>query len=320
MQQAVDVVLAPGDGGGTQPAVIGGAVAGLEAGTDVLARFDDVGRVEGEVTHRTADGTAAIQHRRRATQDLHALDDLRVDIIALGLGIRAVEEAVRHFHAVDLGQDPVAVDAADVIAVEAAALAGAADRNAGFIAHQVLDRVDVLPVQVQAVVHRHGTGYLADFLGLAGGTDRDLLQGDGRGGFALEHDIVAAEFAIAQFCPREQTIQGLPGGERTVYARRRHALSQFGRQPHLPPGHVAESVECRGKRLAGNGKAVVAHFVRSCRSGFGGQGRAAVGGRQHGNGQQGERAELQPTFTVFTRQCVNETRGHQRALPVARTL
>ncbi|MNG97233.1 hypothetical protein D3C79_563400 [compost metagenome] len=125
VQQAVDVALAAGDGGGGQPAFVGRAVAGLQAGTCVLAGLDDVVRVEGEVAHRAADGVAAVQHRGRAAEDFHALDDFRVDVVALGLGVGAVEEAVGNRDAVDLREDPLTVDAADVVAVQAAALTDA---------------------------------------------------------------------------------------------------------------------------------------------------------------------------------------------------
>ncbi|MNO76308.1 hypothetical protein D3C76_673790 [compost metagenome] len=60
VQQAVEVALAAGDGGGGQPAFVGRAVTGLEARTHVLAGLDDVVRVEGEIADRAADGIAAI--------------------------------------------------------------------------------------------------------------------------------------------------------------------------------------------------------------------------------------------------------------------
>lgn len=49
VQQAVELLGAAGDGGGFQPTVIGRAVAGFQAGADVLAGLDDVVRVEGVV-------------------------------------------------------------------------------------------------------------------------------------------------------------------------------------------------------------------------------------------------------------------------------
>ena len=124
VQQAVEVTRAACHRCRGQPAVIGRAVAGLEARADILAWLDDVVRVEGEVAHRAADGVAAVQHGSRAAKDFHALDDLGVDVIALGLGIGAVEEAVGDRHAVYLGEHALAVDAADVVAVQATALAG----------------------------------------------------------------------------------------------------------------------------------------------------------------------------------------------------
>src|SRR5690606_35129539 len=85
VQQAVEVVLASGNGGGGQPAVVGGAVAGLEACTDVLVVLDDVAGIQRVIADRAADGAAAVQRRRRAAQDFHALDDFRVDVVAMGI-------------------------------------------------------------------------------------------------------------------------------------------------------------------------------------------------------------------------------------------
>ena len=56
VQQAVELVGPTGDGGGFQPAFVRGAVAGLQAGTDVLAWLDDVVRVQGVVADGTTDG------------------------------------------------------------------------------------------------------------------------------------------------------------------------------------------------------------------------------------------------------------------------
>ncbi|MNK77410.1 hypothetical protein D3C87_970090 [compost metagenome] len=62
VQQAVELSGAAGDSGGLEPALIGRAVAGLQACAEVLAWLDDVVRVEGEIADRAADGVAAIQH------------------------------------------------------------------------------------------------------------------------------------------------------------------------------------------------------------------------------------------------------------------
>ncbi|MNF76463.1 hypothetical protein D3C84_585780 [compost metagenome] len=62
VQQAVELFGAAGDSGGLEPALIGRAVAGLQACAEVLAWLDDVVRVEGEIADRAADGVAAIQH------------------------------------------------------------------------------------------------------------------------------------------------------------------------------------------------------------------------------------------------------------------
>src|SRR5471030_2111295 len=189
VQQTVEVTLAACDGGGVEPAVIGRAETGLEACAEVLTVLDDVVRVEGVVADGTADGAAAVQHRGRAAQDFHALDDPGVDIVAMSLGIRPGEEAVGHFDAIDLGQDPVAVDAADVVAGGASALACAADRHAWLVTHQVADVVDVLSVQLRTVMDGHGAGYGVHVLGLTGGADGDLIQRQDASAAYFQHDV-----------------------------------------------------------------------------------------------------------------------------------
>ena len=84
VQQAVELAGATGHGGGRQPAVVGRAVAGFQACADILARLDDVVRVQREVADRAADGVAAVEHRGRAAQNFDALDDFRVDVVAVG--------------------------------------------------------------------------------------------------------------------------------------------------------------------------------------------------------------------------------------------
>ncbi len=59
MQQAIELIGTARDGGGFEPAVVGGAVTGLQPSTDVLARLDDVVGVQGEVADRATDGVAA---------------------------------------------------------------------------------------------------------------------------------------------------------------------------------------------------------------------------------------------------------------------
>src|SRR5690606_17155639 len=138
----------------------------------------------------------AIKHRRRTTQDLHALGDFRVDVVALGLGVRAVEETVRDLDAVDLSQDPVAVDATDVVAADPATLPGAAHRRPRFITHQIPDGIDIVTVQFVAGLHRDRSRHTSHALFLASGADGHLLkvQGAAPGAF-FQHDAVVAQLA-----------------------------------------------------------------------------------------------------------------------------
>ncbi|MNS58679.1 hypothetical protein D3C72_916060 [compost metagenome] len=290
VQQAVELIGATGHSGGLEPALVSRAVTGLQPRADVLARLDDVVRVEGEVADRAADGVAAIQHRRRTTEDFDAFDDFRVDVVALGLGVRAVEETVGDFHAIDLRQDPVTVDAADVVAADPAASTGPAHRNAWLVAHQVLDGVDVVAVQFIACVDGDGAGHAVHVLLVTRGTDGHLLQVQGAGGgAAFEHDVVVvAQFAVAQVGPHQQAIKGFFRRQRSAHARRRHAFSQLCRQAHLPASHGGKGVERRDQRLRRDGERVVAHIAARLLGAGGHDWRSA--GHQDGGGQQRQHA------------------------------
>lgn len=94
----------------------------------------------------------------------------------MGVGERALEEVVRHFDAIHLRQDPVAINAADVIAAGARTLAGPAHGHARLVAYQVANAVDVATIQRRSVLHGHRAGYRTHRLRLTCGADCDLLQ------------------------------------------------------------------------------------------------------------------------------------------------
>ncbi|MNR13486.1 hypothetical protein D3C85_1298940 [compost metagenome] len=207
----------------------------------------------------------------------------------MGLGVGAVEETVGDFHAIDLRQDPVTVDAADVVAADPAASTGPAHRNTRFVAHQVLDGVDVVAVQFIACVDGDGAGHAVHVLLVTRGTDGHLLQVQGAGGgAAFEHDVVIAQFAVAQVGPHQQAIQGFFRRQRSAHARRRHAFSQLCRQAHLPASHGGKGVERRDQRLRRDGERVVAHIAARLLGAGGHDWRSA--GHQDGGGQQRQHA------------------------------
>ncbi|KAF1071516.1 MAG: hypothetical protein GAK45_00484 [Pseudomonas citronellolis] len=284
VEQGVEVVVAAGHGGRGQPAFIGRAVAGLQACANIAAVLDDVVRVEGEVAHRAADGVAAIQCRGRAAQHFHALDDFRIDVVALGLRVGAVEEAGRYFDAVDLGQDAVAVDAADVVAGDAGTLAGTADRHAGHVADQVLDAVDVVAVELGAVGDIDGARHQVDVTRLAGGGHGLRLQFQGLAvGRAHQHHVTRADLVVFQAGAEQQAGQCFIGGGAAADAGRGHAFGQLGAQADLPAGDRAECVQRRGQRLAVDGEVVAGLCLARLGSLCGG-GRQT--GHGDGNGQQ----------------------------------
>ncbi|MNO87781.1 hypothetical protein D3C76_792080 [compost metagenome] len=177
-EQAVDRAAAAGEGRAAQPGFVGAVEAGLEAGVDVVAVSQVVGRVLGDEAHRAADGVAAVQRAGRAAEDLDALHGVEVDVVAARVEERAEGEGGGHADAVDLGQYAVAVDAADVEAGQAEAAPRAADRHARLVAHQILDVVRVGAVDVLFRLHGHGAGDGVDRLLGAGGGDRGFPQGN----------------------------------------------------------------------------------------------------------------------------------------------
>src|SRR5690606_39970863 len=126
------------------PAVVAAVVAGLQSQGLIIALIQIIPRIPGDKTHRTAQSVTAIQRTDRATDDFHAFQGIRIDVVALGAEEGAEGEGVRDCHAVDLSQYPVAADTADAEAGQAEAAAGAADRHPRLVAHQIADIVDVL--------------------------------------------------------------------------------------------------------------------------------------------------------------------------------
>lgn len=284
VQQAVEVAGAASNGAGGQPAVIGRAVTGFQPGADVLARLDDVVRIEGVVADGAANRIAAVQHRGRATENFDAFDDFRVDVIAVGLRVWTVEETVRHLHAVDLSQDAVAIDTTDVVAGDAGTLTGTAHRNARLVPHQILDRVDVVAIKIFAGLHADRRGHAIHRLFLTRGADGHLIKVEGAAVVTLfQHHIVIAQLAEAQIGPHQQPLQRFLRRQRTAHARRRYALTQFRRQADLPTGHRGEGIERRHQRLLVDGERVITHVARRL---LGGSHQRCGAGHENGSGQQ----------------------------------
>ena len=150
VQQGIKIAGTPGNGARGQPAFICRAVTGLEARAGITTGLDDVVGIQGEIADRAANGAAAVQGRGRAAQDLHALDDFRVNIVALGVGVGAIEKAVGNLDAINLGQHPITIDAANVVAGNARTLPGAAHRYARFATHQFASGIDQFTIQLRA--------------------------------------------------------------------------------------------------------------------------------------------------------------------------
>ena len=114
-----------------------------------LRVLDQVDRIGGDEADRAGQPVRAVQRRGRAAQDLDLFDKAHIGKPAAPGILRAEVESLRRADAVDLHQHAVAADAADVEAFIAGAPRGsdrrpeacrrAADGDAGFEAHEVLD-------------------------------------------------------------------------------------------------------------------------------------------------------------------------------------
>ncbi|MNG96928.1 hypothetical protein D3C79_560140 [compost metagenome] len=189
-----------------------------------------------------------------------------------------------------MGEDPLAVDTTDVVAVQPAALAGSGYRHTRLVAHQILDIVHVLPVQLLTGLHADSARHLADVLCAAGGADGHLLQGDHVAcGLALQYHIAVADLAKTQPGTPQQALEGSIWRQRTLYAWRSHAVGQLGAEADLPAGDLAESIDGRNQRLLADAEAVVAHARAAGLGRLGGQRRQAAGAAgEQGKGQQGQ--------------------------------
>ncbi|MNO66878.1 hypothetical protein D3C76_576770 [compost metagenome] len=176
VQQTIYTAQAPGEGGAAAPAVVAAVIAGFQAGVGVVAFVQVVGGILGQVADGTADGIAAVQGRRRATDDFHGFDGVQVDVVAAYILEGAEEVALRYTHAVDLGQHAVTFDTADVGAFQAETIARTADRNARLVTHQVLEVLVVVLVDFPFGVDRHGARHLQQGLLGLGGSHADCVE------------------------------------------------------------------------------------------------------------------------------------------------
>ncbi|MNE16603.1 hypothetical protein D3C80_1095530 [compost metagenome] len=181
VQQTVHLAAASSDRAAAQPAIVRTVVTGFQTAIGVIAIFQIVCGILGQVADGAADGVTAVQRGRWAANDFHSLHGVEVDVVASHVLERAEEKALGNADAVDLGQHAVAVDAADVEAGQAEAAAGAADRNARFVAHQILDVVGVVAVDFLFGMHAHGA---------RNGVYRLLDTSSGHCGFAKGNGVV----------------------------------------------------------------------------------------------------------------------------------
>src|SRR5690606_4999715 len=115
------VAATPGEDQRFAELLVGAAVGGASEAADALATIQEIGRIGGDEADRAGEAVAAVERRRGAAQYLDRLDEAQVDIVAAPRRLRAETEAVGNADAVDLDQDAVAADAADVEAVVARA-------------------------------------------------------------------------------------------------------------------------------------------------------------------------------------------------------
>ena len=153
-----------------------------------------VERVLRDVRHDPAERIRAVQRRRRAPQDLDLLHGVEIHHVASGRVERADAEGEEtgRANAIDLDQDAVAFQAADIDALGAEAVGVVVDGDARLVPEQVLEALHQAPVDLLRVDHRDRRGnflhVLLDSRGRHGdlgkgrrGTGRRQLRGRGEG-------------------------------------------------------------------------------------------------------------------------------------------
>ena len=174
-----------GGGAGRQAAPVA-FIAELQPDVAVLARDQVVDRIAGHERDHAAERIRAVQGAGRAAHDLHLLERVQVDEIAVGVGVAADQEGIGHGDAIGLDPHPVSVQAADAEPAQAEAADAGGHRHARFVAHQVLDVAGQGLVQALAVDHVHRGGHVHDRPFGAGGGDLDAGEFvHGRGGIGI---------------------------------------------------------------------------------------------------------------------------------------
>ena len=136
-------------GSGFREFVVGAGIAGAQEAAEGAARFDEVYRIAGGEANSARQTVAAVERGGGAAQDLDRFDEAYIGIAAAARILRAERKALRRPDAVDLDQHAVAANTANDEILVASAAGGAecgteaggrpADRNAGFVANQILD-------------------------------------------------------------------------------------------------------------------------------------------------------------------------------------
>ena len=98
-----------------------------------------IGRIQRVVGHHAGQGLAAVKGGGRAAQDFHVVDDAQFHQVSPGRGELADGETVGQRNAVDLDADPIALQAADVEALVAEAVAVLGDFDIGHVTHHFVD-------------------------------------------------------------------------------------------------------------------------------------------------------------------------------------
>jgi len=184
VDHAAPARAAEGGGHPAEQALPVAVVAQLQADVGALVVAQVIGRVLGDEGDHATQRVGAVQRTGRAAHDFHPLERFQVGEVAVGAGEAADGEAARHGDAVGLDQHAVAVQPADAEAAQAEAGHAAGHRDARFVADQVGDVVDELPVQLFAFDHIDRGGDVGDRAAGAGGGDLDAFQvvGIGRRG------------------------------------------------------------------------------------------------------------------------------------------
>ena len=184
-QHRRDIAEDAGKRRGLGELLIGARIGGTDKSAEPAAGFDEIDRVAGGEADRAGQPVAAVKCGSRTAQDLDRFDEAYIGVPAAPRILRAEGKALGAADAIDLDEHAVPANAADdeVFVPGTPGRAergteagrGAAHRNAGFVAHEVLDVGGQFVGDLLVVDHGYRRRGVRNLQRNAGRRDNDLF-------------------------------------------------------------------------------------------------------------------------------------------------